>query len=167
MQKCIKFLKGLKSPRTALAIGISMLLLDIITKTLVMEYIYTNDYIKVCSGFNITNVHNHGFSFGMLDDVLSPIWIAFFSLIAIFAIIVLTVRNRDMLFFSILIVCGGLGNVIDRFRYGFVVDFIDLYVWKWHWPSFNVADCIITFGIFSYFLIFIWDTREMALSDKY
>ena len=41
---------------------------------------------------------------------------------------------------------GGGGNLIDRVRYGHVVDFIDLYVGNWHWPAFNVADMAITIG---------------------
>jgi len=45
-----------------------------------------------------------------------------------------------------LILGGALGNVIDRLRFGQVVDFVDLHAFGWHWPAFNVADSAITVG---------------------
>jgi signal peptidase II len=45
-----------------------------------------------------------------------------------------------------LVLGGAVGNVIDRVRFGYVVDFIDVYYRAWHWPTFNVADSAITIG---------------------
>ena len=47
---------------------------------------------------------------------------------------------------------GIVGNMIDRFTYGHVVDFIDCYIGSYHWPTFNLADAAITIGTMSYFL---------------
>jgi len=45
-----------------------------------------------------------------------------------------------------LVLGGAVGNVIDRVRFGYVVDFIDVYYRAWHWPTFNIADSAITIG---------------------
>ena len=47
-----------------------------------------------------------------------------------------------------MILGGALGNLIDRLRFGIVVDFIDVYIGAYHWPAFNIADSAITVGIF-------------------
>jgi signal peptidase II len=46
-----------------------------------------------------------------------------------------------------LVLGGALGNLIDRILYGYVIDFLDVYVGDWHWPAFNVADSAITLGV--------------------
>ena len=46
-----------------------------------------------------------------------------------------------------LVLGGALGNLTDRFRFGYVVDFIDFYYRAWHWPAFNLADAVITLGV--------------------
>jgi signal peptidase II len=55
-----------------------------------------------------------------------------------------------------LIFGGAIGNLIDRVRFGMVVDFLDFYIGKYHWPAFNIADSAITVGliIFLYHLLF-------------
>ena len=58
------------------------------------------------------------------------------------------------------IVAGGIGNVVDRVRFGSVVDFIDVHAGDWHWPTFNVADSAITVGILVMFLGFLRDGRK-------
>jgi signal peptidase II len=62
---------------------------------------------------------------------------------------VLIVRNpaKRLLCAALSLVLGGaLGNVIDRIRFGHVVDFVDIHAMGWHWPAFNVADSGITVG---------------------
>jgi signal peptidase II len=59
-----------------------------------------------------------------------------------------TPRNQPLLSLAFALIFGGaIGNLIDRFRFGSVVDFLDFYVGAWHWPAFNVADSAITVGI--------------------
>ena len=53
-----------------------------------------------------------------------------------------------------MIFTGAIGNIIDRIRYGSVVDFLDFYIMDYHWPSFNIADSFVVLGVF---LIIIFD----------
>ena len=52
------------------------------------------------------------------------------------------------LFPLVLVLAGAIGNGIDRVRFGFVVDFISLHYGSWYWPTFNVADSVISLGVF-------------------
>ena len=102
--------------------------------------------------FNLTYVHNYGAAFSFLSDGGGwQRW--FFTLIAVAVSIVLLIwlRRNDVSFwrqnlsFS-LILAGAVGNVTDRFLFGYVIDFLDVHYQGWHWPAFNVADCAITIG---------------------
>jgi signal peptidase II len=61
-----------------------------------------------------------------------------------------------------LILAGALGNLIDRVFRGYVIDFLDLYVKKWHWPSFNVADSCVTIGAFLLVFIVFFKRRRIC-----
>lgn len=120
--------------------------LDLWTKHLVVEHMALGETIRLPLDFlQLTYVRNVGAAFGIL-----PSQLAFFVVSAVAAILciwfILPVLERMGRF---TVVCGGtvlggaIGNLIDRMRYGYVVDFLDL---KW-WPVFNVADIGITVGI--------------------
>jgi len=133
-------------------IGI-VLLLDQITKHVIHTHVRLNDSIVVVPGFfNITHIRNKGAAFGMLSS-LPEFWrSAFFitvTLVAVVAIIALIMKtNEGLLVYAFSLIAGGaLGNVIDRIRYGEVVDFIQWYIKSYYWPSFNVADSAITIGV--------------------
>jgi signal peptidase II len=69
-----------------------------------------------------------------------------------------TPANRPLLATGFALVFGGaIGNMIDRFRLGKVIDFLDVYLGKWHWPAFNVADSAVTVGIGIFFFHLIVD----------
>jgi signal peptidase II len=130
-----------------------VLLLDQFTKYVVEARIRLHDVIIVIPGFfNLTHVRNKGAAFGILSS-LPEFWrSAFFiivTIIAIIAIIVLIMRTHERLpvYAFSLIAGGAVGNVIDRIRYGEVVDFIQWYVRSYYWPSFNVADSAISIGV--------------------
>ncbi|MDR1206822.1 MAG: signal peptidase II [Rickettsiales bacterium] len=59
-----------------------------------------------------------------------------------------------------LIVGGALGNLIDRIRFGAVIDFLDFHVGGWHWPAFNAADIAITFGVIIYIAAWVFKKKE-------
>jgi signal peptidase II len=59
-----------------------------------------------------------------------------------------------------LIISGAIGNVIDRIVYGYVIDFLDVYVGDWHWPAFNVADSAITIGAVLMLLEAFFEQRD-------
>ena len=66
---------------------------------------------------------------------------------------------RQNLSFS-LILAGAIGNVTDRFLFGYVIDFLDVHYEGWHWPAFNVADCAITLGAILMLLEAFIDNRR-------
>jgi len=107
--------------------------------------------IPVTGFFDLVLVMNRGVSFGMLGG--APGWvgsalIVFAALLAV-ALGIWMWRAQNMLLgLSLGLVIGGaVGNVIDRVRFGAVVDFLDFYVGNYHWPAFNVADSAITVGV--------------------
>ena len=107
---------------------------------------------RVLTGFlNLVLVFNKGAAFSFLADASgwqTPLLVAF-SLLAAVIVGVLLLRSpgREMLCAGLALILGGaLGNVIDRLRFGQVVDFLDFHAFGWHWPAFNIADSAITVG---------------------
>ncbi len=130
-----------------------VLVLDQITKCLVEKYILRNEVISVIPGFfNLTYVRNRGAAFGILSDFPALWRSAFFISLTLGAVVVIALlirkTNERLLVVSFSLIAGGaVGNVIDRIRYGEVVDFIQWYVKALYWPSFNVADSAISIGV--------------------
>jgi len=133
-------------------IGI-VLLLDQCTKHFVDTHIRRYDIITIIPGFfNITNVRNPGAAFGILSGMHGAWRSAFFISVTLIALIVIAVLIRKaherLLVFAFSLIAGGaIGNVVDRVRFGEVVDFIQWYVKSYYWPSFNVADSAISIGV--------------------
>jgi signal peptidase II len=130
-----------------------VLVLDQIAKYIIRTHVRLYDTITVIPGFfNITYVRNKGAAFGILSN-LPELWrSAFFiavTIVAVAAIIALIVKTHDRfaVYAFSLIAGGAIGNVVDRIRFGEVVDFIQWYVKSHYWPSFNVADSAITLGV--------------------
>jgi signal peptidase II len=133
--------------------GISVLvvLLDFATKWMVMGSFSPGEGRFVTPFFNLVLVFNKGAAFSFLAG--APGWqtpvLAAFSVVASIVISVLLVRNtsKKMLCGGLALILGGaLGNLIDRLRFGQVVDFLDFHAMGWHWPAFNMADSAITVG---------------------
>ena len=131
-----------------------VVLLDVITKAYVASTLFLHESFAVIEGFfNITYVRNPGAAFGLLATA-SPGFRAFFFLSVTAVAIILMLyyigksRADEMLetFSLSLILSGALGNMIDRVRFGEVIDFIDIYIRSHHWPAFNVADSAISVG---------------------
>jgi signal peptidase II len=68
------------------------------------------------------------------------------SIVILFMIRRLGANDMQVAVALMLVLGGAVGNVIDRVRFGYVVDFIDVYYRAWHWPTFNIADSAITIG---------------------
>lgn len=156
-----------------LIVGI-VLVLDQITKYVIQTHVRLHDSITVIPGFfNITHVRNKGAAFGILSTLPEHWRSAFFiavTLIAVAAISALIVRTRERLplYAFSLIVGGAIGNVVDRIRYGEVVDFIQWYVKSYYWPSFNVADSAISIGValLAIEMLFMSSTKPQASNYK-
>jgi signal peptidase II len=130
-----------------------VLVLDQLTKYIVQARIRLYDIITVIPGFfNLTHVRNKGAAFGILAE-LPEFWRStFFIVVTIVAVAVIIVliwkANERLLVIAFSLIAGGaVGNVIDRIRYGEVVDFIQWYVKSYYWLSFNVADSAISVGV--------------------
>jgi signal peptidase II len=131
----------------------AVLVLDAVTKYLVMARIRMFETIPIIPGFfNLTHVRNRGAAFSLFANMPDGFRNVFFAVVTVAAVVVIAVliaktnERMPVLAFS-LIAGGAVGNLIDRLRFGEVVDFIDWYVRSWHWPSFNVADSAITVGV--------------------
>jgi signal peptidase II len=132
-----------------------ILAVDQWTKFSVQERLPLHHTIPVVKGFfNLTHVRNPGGAFGVLGGIKGGVGSALFvlvSLIAVGIILVLfhkTKENKEIVYFAFsLVLSGAVGNLIDRIRYGEVIDFFDLHISSFHWPAFNIADSAITVGI--------------------
>lgn len=134
----------------------TILISDQLTKSMIMSRFHLGESISIIPGFfNLTLVHNPGAAFGFLAN-LDPSWREPFFLavptITLAVILFLLHRLRDQQAWSrhafSLIVAGAVGNLIDRLRFGYVVDFLDFH-WQYtyHFPAFNVADSAISAGV--------------------
>ncbi len=126
--------------------------LDQLTKWWILTGVMTPPQnIPVTGFFNLVLVYNRGVSFGFLGG--APSWataaLIIFALLLSVALCIWMWRADNLLLGTALgfVVGGAIGNVIDRFLHGAVVDFLDFHVAGYHWPAFNVADSAITIGV--------------------
>jgi len=133
----------------------AVVVLDQLSKAVVMAYFDLYELRPVISGFfNLTYITNTGAAFGMLAGEESVWRQVFFVTVALTALVIMffsyrQFRGQGRIFgHAIGMIAGGaIGNLIDRLRYGSVVDFLDFYIRDYHWPAFNVADSAITIGV--------------------
>ena len=122
---------------------------DQLTKDLVIKKLELYESTNLLPFLNFTFVVNYGFAFGFLNKPsLNQLVVSLIILSIIIYFLYLLIKTQDHIFrFSlVLILSGALGNFIDRIFRGFVIDFIDIYIAKYHWPAFNFADSWITIG---------------------
>ncbi|BBO87764.1 signal peptidase II [Desulfosarcina ovata] len=132
-----------------------VVILDQITKLLVLGGVPLYHRIRVIPGFfDLTHIRNPGGAFGFMaagSPGLRNLLFIGVSAIAMGMIVYfyrMTPRTHAWLASALAMIFGGaVGNLIDRLRFGEVIDFLDLYVGAYHWPAFNVADSAITIGI--------------------
>lgn len=131
-----------------------VVILDLITKAYIATTMLLHESFVIVEGlFNITYVRNPGAAFGFLAGASPGFRSIFFLLVTIVVIVMILYyigksKTEEVLetFALSLIISGALGNLIDRVRFGEVIDFIDLYIGAHHWPAFNVADSAISIG---------------------
>lgn len=127
-------------------IALSVFVLDQLAKYLIRTYIGPFDVIRVLPFFNIVYVENIGSAFGMFKG-LGNTFFVIIALLAMALISALIIRDKDNRLIFSLILGGAAGNLMDRIIHGYVIDFLDVYAGKFHWPAFNVADSALTIGI--------------------
>lgn len=129
------------------------LVLDQGSKLLVDRAMQLYQSIHVIPYFSLTYVRNTGAAFSFLSEAGGwQRW--FFAGLALVMSVVIAVwlsrlkQHETLLAVALSLVLGGaVGNLIDRLAYGYVIDFLDVYVDNWHWPAFNIADSAITLGV--------------------
>ncbi|MES1981933.1 MAG: signal peptidase II [Pseudomonadota bacterium] len=142
-----------------LGLSALVILLDQLSKIAVTRHFIYGESLPLTGFFNLVLAHNTGAAFSFLNDAGGwQRW--FFSAIALAAsiwIVWMLRRHLEQKLFCLalaLILGGALGNLIDRVRFGYVVDFLDFYWETYHFPAFNVADSAITCGA----VLLLWDS---------
>ncbi len=147
-----------------IAFIVGIIVLDQWSKYYVFKHFYLGESVPVIDGFfNLTYVRNSGAAFGFGGAFHNYIRYTLFlalPVIACFVLFYLLLKslkgNAIMSWAYALILGGAIGNLIDRFRLDFVVDFFDFYIGKHHFATFNIADSAITIAagliILDYFL---------------
>ena len=126
------------------------------TKQLILDRFKWGESISIIeSFFAFTYVRNMGAAFGVLHNAPAYFREPFFILVPILAMVIITAvlaklkPDQKLTAVALSLIMGGaIGNLIDRVRFGYVVDFLDVH-WKevYHWPAFNVADSCIVVGV--------------------
>ncbi|HXE81443.1 MAG TPA: signal peptidase II [Vicinamibacterales bacterium] len=137
-----------------LLIGV-IVALDQITKQLVVRSLAVRESVTIIPGLlDFTHVRNTGAAFGLLNSVDFPGKTMVISGVALAALLVmaayaaaLPARQKLARLGLALVLGGAAGNLIDRIRQGYVVDYVDFYWRGWHFWAFNVADAAITIGV--------------------
>ena len=133
----------------------SIIIVDQVTKYILKINLALHDHIVILDNFfNITHVLNPGGAFGFFaeksPEIRKFIFLFLSSLVALFVLWFYKKCAETYIFLSYglaLIFGGAIGNLIDRFLYGKVVDFLDFYIGSAHWPAFNIADSAISVGM--------------------
>ena len=141
-----------------LSLAVLVIIADQLTKILIARTFVLHEAKPITSFFNLVLAHNPGAAFSFLADAGG--WQRdFFTALGVvvsLAIIWMLYKHSAQRLFACalaLVLGGAIGNVIDRVLYGYVIDFLDFYWGKWHWPAFNVADSAICLGA----ALLVWD----------
>lgn len=139
--------------------------LDQFSKFVIVDVLHaTGDKIAICPFFNLVAVWNEGVAFGVGSELGRKI-LTLLSGSLCFGLVVFLFREikRGQKWLSLFclstIIGGGVGNLIDRVRFGAVFDFLDFYISEFHWPAFNLADCAVVLGVF-FLCIDVWFLRD-------
>lgn len=146
-----------------LFLSIMIVAADQLSKFFIVSNMQLGDSIKIIDGFlYITHTRNTGAAWGIFGEHTE--YLAIFSVVATIALIVLLlyIKRACGAFSLALIIGGAVGNAIDRIRLGWVVDFIDAYIFGYDFPAFNVADSAITVGVFLLIIYMLFIHREMS-----
>jgi signal peptidase II len=165
-----------EAPRASLRLfwwlALGVVVFDQTTKSLIRSALPLYDSRTIIPGLvDLVHVHNAGVAFGLLNDVVHPMRSVLTTLLAVIALVGITyyarhIRDEERLARVGLsfILGGAIGNLADRVRQGFVVDFVDVYWHQWHFWAFNVADAAITIGAILIFLELLFANRHASHS---
>jgi len=137
-----------------LTVSLTVIFLDQISKSWIEHNVFLYQSIQVIPNFfHLIHIKNTGGAFGIFSEFKSLYFKTFFILFTFFTIGIVGFfycklkPNQNAPALGIALIIGGaIGNLIDRIRFGGVIDFIDVHYYSLHWPAFNVADSAITIG---------------------
>ena len=149
-------------------VSVGAILLDQATKVHIMQTMRLHESIPVIPNFfSLTYIRNPGAAFGILASSSNGFRLLFFGFTSLFALVLLgtifvRLRHDDWIGqLSIAGILGGaIGNLLDRMRFGEVIDFLDFYIDAYHWPAFNVADAAISVGVCFLIVHFALEKKE-------
>ena len=142
-----------------------LVIIDQIVKNAIVENIRLGQVIVLIKDFfNLTYVRNYGAGFSILQN--ATLFLSSLSVIACFAMgyMLLTTDKKDIIskISYLLIISGAIGNLIDRVKLGYVIDFLDFKIFGYDYPVFNIADSFITVGCFILIIKVILESRNAA-----
>jgi signal peptidase II len=151
-------------------VSLAVLLLDQWTKGIVMRTFQIHESREVVSGFfDLTYVQNSGAAFGLFASVDSSVKAIVLNSVAVLVFLIVSAYAIRSSHKSVrlqvglaLILGGAVGNLLDRVRFTYVVDFLDLSISGHHWPAFNLADSAICIGVGLLFLDMLQKEEEEA-----
>ena len=152
-------------------IAVTVIILDQATKYWITQSMRLHESIPIIPNlFSFTYIRNPGAAFGLLAGSSNAFRTVFFGVTSLFALallgtILVRLPERDWIGqVSIAGILGGaIGNLIDRLRFGEVIDFLDVYVESYHWPAFNVADSAISVGVVCLIIHFAFERKDVPL----
>ncbi len=137
-----------------LSLGVALVLtvLDQFSKYLTVKYLSSSFHpVKITSFFQIVYVQNRGAAFGLFQSLGNWVFVLV-SIVAIGIVVYIICKEKESPIVMALILSGAAGNLIDRLRFGYVVDFLDFHVGSYHWPAFNLADTYLSIGLILLFV---------------
>jgi signal peptidase II len=150
----------------------TIVIVDQVSKVLVQRFIPLFDSVTVVPGFmDLVHIHNAGVAFGLMNDMDHPYRSALTLALALAALVGIVYYARQIHPSErlartglSLILGGAVGNLIDRIRLGYVVDFVDIYQGNVHFWAFNVADAAISCGAALIFIELFFAGRHASHS---
>lgn len=151
----------------------AIIIADQITKFIIRTNFNLYEQVNIIKSFaKIIYIRNSGVIWGLFsnsENRIIPILVTILSIAALITVLYIFLKTSitcklELLSLSF-IMGGAIGNIIDRFMLGYVVDFIDIYIKSYHWPTFNIADSFISMGIIL-LLISVLRNKCVTLNTK-
>ena len=148
-----------------------LFLIDRFSKFFILKLVEQGEKLDlyITSYLNLYLIWNKGIAFGLLSFNENMIYniITVLILIIIFTILIMIIKSKGFVKYSLVIVlAGALGNVFDRIYYSAVPDFIDFHINEFHWFIFNIADIFVTIGVFCLIYVELFINKEIKKDEK-
>ncbi len=153
MSNLEEMLRGTNRRLYWLWLSLLVIVMDQLTKLWASSDLIYGRPVPLMPSLNLTLMHNTGAAFSFLNEAGGwQRWLFALIALVVSSVLILWLRRltsaQRWLAGALALVLGGaIGNLIDRLYLGYVIDFVDAYYDKWHWPAFNVADSAIFVGV--------------------